>query len=296
MFLRGPSPAARLFFLCVLSIALMVLDFRNGHLDSVRKALSLVVYPVRAMVDMPFAAKELIASGVRDRKILAAENDRLKAEQLLASVRLQRFEALEAENTRLRALMESTAKVADRVLVGEILSVDLDPYRHRVAIDKGLRHGAFKGQALLDAHGIVGQITRTGPLSSEAILITDPDHAVPVEVNRNGLRTIAVGTGNLGEIVLPFLPNNVDIAEGDLLVTSGLGGIFPRGYPLARITSVKRDPHQSFASVTAAPAAALNRNREILLVWSGSQPTPAELARSARRAAGNDLPAGGHPR
>ncbi len=296
MFLRGPSLGTRLTLFAILSVSLMVLDHREEHLQSVRQVLSAAVQPIREAVNFPFAATEWVRLASRDRETLKFENDKLKSEQLINAVRLQRFAALEAENARLRALMESTAKVADRVLVTEILSIDLDPLRHRVALDKGLRHGAFTGQALLDAHGIVGQITRTGPLNSEAILISDPDHAVPVEINRNGLRTIAVGTGKPGELSLPFLPNNADIQDGDLLVTSGLGGRFPKGYPVGKVFRIERNPHQKFALIHAKPAAALNQNREVLLVWSGEQIARDELANAVKKEQGNYAQtAGGTP-
>lgn len=287
----------RLVLLLIACVSLMLLDHREQHMQSIRQALSTVIQPVRSAVDFPFAAYEWLVLNSRDREQLYVENEVLKAQQLVYNVRLQRFASLEAENARLRALMESTAKVADRILVTEILSVDLDPLRHRVALNKGIRHGAFTGQALLDAHGIVGQITRTGAFNSEAILISDPDHAVPVEINRNGLRTVAVGTGNTDQLSLPFLPNNADIQAGDLLVTSGLGGSFPRGYPVAEITDIRRDPHQSFAIISARPAAALNQNREVLLVWSGEQIARDELARAIdKEPAGYSGAIGGTPR
>lgn len=270
--MRGPSLGARLLLLATASFALMFLDHRNGHLDTLRAGLSVVVYPLRLVVDLPFSAARWARDALRQRADLIAENETLRAQQLDAQARLQRLAALEAENARLRALLDSSAKVADRVLVGEIMSVDLDRYHHRVLIDKGTHNGAYRGQALLSAQGIVGQITRAEPLTSEAILISDPSHALPVEINRNGLRAIAVGSGDLTRLSLPFLPNNADVQVGDLLVTSGLGGSFPAGYPVGVITSVERDPGAPFANVTAEPKAALNRTREVLLVWSGAPP------------------------
>lgn len=259
----------------------MVLDNREGHLQTIRDTLSVAVHPIRVLVALPFSAYRWAGTTLSDRSSLLKENTRLREEQRDASVRLQRFAALEAENSRLHAMMGSSEKVADRIIVAEILSVDLDPYRHRIVLDRGTRAGAFQGQALLDASGIVGQITRAQPLSSEAILISDPGHATPVEVNRNGLRTIAVGTGDIDSLSLPFLPNNADIQEGDLLVSSGLGGAFPSGYPVAEITGVRRNPGQSFAEISARPAAALNRNRELLLVWFGNSESEPETPRSS---------------
>lgn len=247
----------------------MVLDHREGHLQTIRGTLSVAVHPIRMLVAFPFSASRWLGNTLTEREKLLTENARLKDEALQASVRLQRFAALQAENARLRAMMGSSEKVADRILVTEIMSADLDPYRHRILVNKGTREGVFEGQALLDAHGIVGQITRADPLAAEAILISDPDHATPVEVNRNGLRTIAVGTGDIALLSLPFLANNADIVEGDLLVSSGLGGAFPSGYPVAEVVSVKRNPGQPFAEIRARPAAALNRAKEVLLVWSG---------------------------
>ncbi len=296
LFLRGPSPGTRLFLLLIASIALMVSDFRHAHLDTIRQGLSVLVYPIRAAVDTPFAAYDWLHDSFENRDELGKKNAQLEAENILVNVKLLQFEALEAENTRLRALMDSTSRVADRVLISEILNVDLHPNRHRIALDKGSRSGAFQGQALLDAHGIVGQITHVGPLNAEAILISDPDHAVPVEILRNGLRSIAVGTGNINAVSLPFLPNNADIQVGDRLVTSGMGGTFPRGYPVGVVSQVTFDPHQPFAQIEAAPAAALNRDREVLLVWSEGQDNPIDKQRAARLPSAGLSQFGGRPR
>jgi rod shape-determining protein MreC len=151
------------------------------------------------------------------------------------------------------------------------MAVDANPFRHGLIIDVGTGDGIYDGQAVVDAEGVVGQVIRTGPMTSEAILISDPGHALPVEVNRNGLRTIAYGTGEFGRLDLPGLANNADIEVGDLLVTSGLGGAFPSGYPVALITTVNRIPQQAFADVSATPIVALDQVREVMLVWSGAR-------------------------
>jgi rod shape-determining protein MreC len=178
--------------------------------------------------------------------------------------------------------------------VAEIVRVDLDPFRQRVLVNKGSLNGVFRGQAALDANGIFGQVTRVGPLSAEIILISDPEHAIPVQVNRTGARTIALGTGSSGQLSLPYLPQNFDVVAGDLLVSSGLGGVYPPGYPVGRITGVGRDPSQPLLAVAAEPLAALDRDPEILLVWFDStvvepEPTPAaKPASTPGDAAGGD--------
>ena len=159
----------------------------------------------------------------------------------------------------------------DEIRVAEILSVDANPYEHNLIIGIGSRDGVYDGQAIVDANGVVGQVIETGLMTSEAILISDNDHALPVLVNRNGLRTIAVGTGEIDRLDLPFLANNADIREGDLLVTSGLGGKFPAGYPVAVVDAVTRIPQQPFADVSATPSATLDQVREVMLIWSSSE-------------------------
>jgi rod shape-determining protein MreC len=264
---RGPSPGLRLFFFAILSLGLMWLDQRQGYLEGLRHVLSMVAYPFQVLVDSPSAAWDWLDESFTTRERLSRENAALRKRLRESDLQLMRFADLEQENVRLREMRAATARISERVIVGEILRVDLDPYRHRVIINKGTRDGAFKGQALLDATGVFGQITRAGAFSSEAILITDSEHAIPVQVNRNGLRTLALGTGNLTRMSLPFLPTNADIQVGDLLVSSGLGGVFPAGYPVATVTKVDKKAAQTLASVVAQPAATLDRDREVLLVW-----------------------------
>lgn len=264
----SPALGLRLLLLAGLSVLLLVIDHRDNHLDTVRKAIGATVYPLRVIVDAPVSLWRWSQDTTASRNQLQIENSRLNTERLLTKARLQRYSALEAENARLRAMLEARAQVRDQVRVAEIMSASSNPFRHVLVVDKGTRDGVYNGQTLVDANGVVGQIIEAGILSSQSILISDPDHALPVEVNRNGLRTIAVGTGDYEQLDLPFLPNNADIQPGDLLVTSGLGGAFPAGYPVAIIDSVTRIPQEPFAVVTAKPAAALNQIREVMLIWS----------------------------
>ncbi|WP_057955083.1 rod shape-determining protein MreC [endosymbiont of Ridgeia piscesae] len=268
IFTQGLSLNTRLFSAVLLSIILMVLDHREKHLDELRSALSVLIYPIQYIASLPTQLARQGAESLADRDQLNQDRQRLAKQNLELRARLQKFEALEAENMRLRGLLDSSFKVGDRVLISELLAVEQDPFRQLVVIDKGSTSGAFKGQPVLDANAVAGQITLVTPYTSTVLLITDANHALPVQVNRNGLRTIAMGTGLINQLQLPHLPNNADIKPGDLLVTSGLAGRFPPGYPVAEVTSVVREPGKPFASVTARPTADLDRIREVLLVWT----------------------------
>lgn len=264
---KTPALGLRLLLFAGLSILILVIDHRENYLAAVHRAIDVTVYPLRVAVDAPVAMWRRLGETGADRNQLRLENSRLKAERLLTHARLQRYSALEAENARLRAMLEARTRVREEVRVAGIMSVSANPFRHDLVIDKGQNDGVYDGQAMVDAEGVVGQVIETGLFSAQAVLISDPDHALPVEINRNGLRTIAVGTGEFDRLDLPFLPNNADVRQGDLLVTSGLGGAFPAGYPVAIIDNVTRVPQEPFAAVSARPAAKLNQIREIMLIW-----------------------------
>ena len=277
----APALGLRLLLLAGLSILLQYVDHRNNHLDTVRKAIGATVYPLRVIVDAPVSAWRWFDETTTSRNDLQIENERLKTERLLTQARLQRYAALEAENARLRAMLEARSQVRAQVRVAEIMSVSANPFRHFMVVDKGTTDGVYAGQAIVDADGVVGQVIEAGVASSQCLLISDPGHDLPVEVNRNGLRTIARGTGEYDSLDLPFLPNNADIEPGDLLVTSGLGGAFPAGYPVAVVETVTRLPQEPFASVTARPSAALNRVREIMLIWTEPEEEEPEASEAA---------------
>ena len=265
---RVPALGLRVLGLIFISILLMYFDNRDNHLDTVRKSIGVAVYPLRVIVDAPVRLWGWLDDSTTSRNDLEVELGRLKAERLLTNARLQKLNSLEAENTRLRAMLDARAQVRDRTRVAEIMSVDANPYDHSLVIDVGTQDGVFDGQALVDADGVVGQVIEAGFMTSQAMLISDTDHALPVEVNRNGLRTIVVGTGTIDSLELPFVVNNADIQVGDLLVTSGLGGAFPAGYPVGIVDSVTRLPHEPYADVTARPSASLGQVREVLLIFS----------------------------
>lgn len=250
----------------------MAADHRLGHLETIRSALSTVVYPLQYVVDLPASLGNWAADTLDKRVALVQENDRLKRQNFMLRTKLQKFEALQNENARLRDLLQSSGKIGVRVLIGELLAVDMDPFKRLITLNRGSNDGVAAGQPLLDADGIMGQVVHVSPLTSTAMLITDPSHAIPVQVNRNGLRAIALGNGSPDQLEVPNLPNNADIQEGDLLVSSGLGSRFPPGYPVARVKSVVQDPSRPYAEVIATPAAQLERSREVLLVWREPEP------------------------
>jgi rod shape-determining protein MreC len=269
---RVPALGLRLLGLIFISILLMYFDNRDNHLDTARKGIGAAVYPLRVIVDAPVRFWGWLGDSTTSRNDLELELGRLKAERLVTSARLQKLNALEAENARLRAILDARTQVRDRARVAEIMSVDANPYSHSLVIDVGTQDGVTDGQALIDADGVVGQVIEAGLMTSQAMLISDTDHALPVEVNRNGLRTIVVGTGKIDQLELPFVVNNADIRVGDLLVTSGLGGAFPAGYPVAIVETVTRIPQEAYADVTARPSASLGQVREVMLIFSGATP------------------------
>jgi len=264
---RGQPLGATFLALAIVSIAMMVADQRYDQLERVRGWLSAAAYPVQVTVDLPFRIWHRVTESFADRSRLRTDNLELTARLRLANLQLQRFAALEDENRRLRDMRENSAGVAERVLVASILNVDLDPFRHRVLLDKGADSGVFKGQAVLDAEGIFGQVSQVHARTAEVILISDAEHAIPVQSNRSGLRSIAVGTGDSDRLSLPFVTVESDLKAGDLLISTGMGGVFPSGYPVAEVLRVERDPAATFAVVDARPTARLDRNREVLLVW-----------------------------
>jgi rod shape-determining protein MreC len=269
LLLGGPALGLRLIVLAGLAAGLMVADHRQHHLAAIRDGIATLAYPVQWAVQAPAQAFHGMRESFATKTRVEAENVKLASDNLVLRLKLLRFDALEQENQRLRAVRESESgsRVVQRSLIAEILRVDLDPFRQRILINKGTREGVFRGQAAIDASGIVGQVTRAGPVSSEIILISDPEHAIPVAVNRTGVRSIALGTGRSGLLSLPYLPQNADVVVGDLLVSSGLGGVYPPGYPVAKVTGVVRDPGQPLLAVEAEPLAGLDRDPEILLVW-----------------------------
>uniref|UniRef100_UPI0040637AE2 rod shape-determining protein MreC n=1 Tax=Metapseudomonas boanensis TaxID=2822138 RepID=UPI0040637AE2 len=264
----------------VLSAALMVVDARFETLKPLRSQMGLVLTPFYWLADLPIRAWDGVSDQFSSRTALVAENEKLKAEALLMQRRLQKLATLTEQNVRLRELLNSSALVDEKVLVGELIGVDPNPFTHRILIDKGEKDGVFLGQPVLDARGLMGQVVEVMPYTARVLLLTDTTHSIPVQVNRNGLRAIASGTGNPERLELRHVADTADIKEGDLLVSSGLGQRFPAGYPVATVKEVIHDSGQPFAIVRAVPTAALNRSRYMLLVFSDTR-SPEQRANDA---------------
>ncbi len=252
----------------ILSFTLIFIDHRFHWLDSVRFALSVITAPIQQVANVPARLFVWSSESMQGRTELAEENERLRAEVLILKRRVQKLASTVAENTRLKELLNASDEVDDQVLIGEIIGVDSDPYRHEVIVNKGRLDDVYIGQAVLDAEGLMGQVIEVGVNSSRVLLISDITHGVPVHVNRNGVRAIAVGSGALDQLNLIHVPDTADIKQGDLLVSSGLGGRFPKGYPVGTVTTVRHDPGQAFAVVSARPMANLDRSRHVLLVFT----------------------------
>lgn len=243
---------------------------RFNSLDKTRATLEALASPVYWLADRPGRLLEWGETNLQSRGDLLENNQRLQRENLVLHGRTQQMVSVQAENVRLRSLLNSAALLRDDVLVAELIGVSPDPVRHQLVLNKGTGDEVFVGQPLIDADGLLGQVIEVNRLNSRALLITDATHSVPVQVNRNGVRAIAEGTGALSSLEVQHLAATTDIQVGDLLVTSGLGGRFPVGYPVAVVSEVLRDPGKAFARVRASPSAALDRSRHVLLVFTNA--------------------------
>jgi rod shape-determining protein MreC len=279
---RGLVPRA--LVLVVAAIALMAVDQHSDSLAGLRGALMNIVYPAQWAVSAPSTAARNASDNFASHSQLLAENKRLKHEYLLSQIQLEQLESAKQENRRLRALLSAAGTMRGRVVAVSVLAMNTDPFANRITVNAGRNVGVAKGQPLIDATGIVGQTLNIGAFSSQILLITDPASAIPVEVARTGLATVAVGTGNLNRIKLPYLPNDTHVKVGDRLLTSGLGGVYPRGYPVGVVTSVTPQPGDRFAKIEAEPYARLGREREVLLYFSGASAAASASAGASKAA------------
>jgi rod shape-determining protein MreC len=279
LFQHSASAAWRLVLAAIVSVTLMYVDQRFHHLETMRSTLSWLIAPVQYLVDIPVSLGRYTGAWFTQHNRLLEDNARLRDEQLVLRARLQKYQSLVMENARLRELLGSASRVGEDVVVAELMAVDLDPSKRLITINKGSEHGLRIGHAIIDADGVMGQILHVGPLTSTAMLISDPSHAIPVQINRTGLRTVAFGSNHPSELLLQPIAGTADLRVGDLLVTSGLGGRFPPNYPVARISKINRLPGKGFVEVVATPVAQLYRSRELLVIrQQPEEPAPAETA------------------
>ena len=273
IFQPARGTVAPALFLIALSISVMFVDQRFTHLESVRSGISVLVSPLRYLVSLPAMSGAWVSEWFNTHNSLVGENRYLKQEERLLNARLQKMDVLLAENTRLRQLLGASRKLSDEVIVSELLSVDQNPYRQLIELNKGSLDGLKDGQAVIDDYGIMGQIIHVGHNSSTVKLISDPEHVIPVQFIHSGMRSVAFGNGSTDELELRYLPATASIKPGDELVTSGLGGRFPADYPVATITHISLDKTHGFKSAIARPKARLDSSREVLVIQSRENKT-----------------------
>ncbi len=278
IFTRGPSLNIRLALALAMSVMLIVLDFKLDAFSTTRVFLNSLVSPVQYLANLPGQLLNASAQRLTSQQALIEENEQLTNRLLLQNEKLQRFEALEQENKELRRLLDAPVRQNMRKMVAELMAEDNTPYSQQIVINKGAIDGVYLGQSILDERGIVGQVMEVGTTNSRVLLISDVTHSIPVRSIRNNSRFIASGSGAIDELYLTHVAHSADIREGDVLVSSGLGEVFPEGYPVAEVIQVIRDESRPFAQVTIAPQARLNRLKYLLLLWPQTSSEPDEQA------------------
>ena len=273
IFNHGPSSLHRLLLVLCFSALLIFVDHSLQSFERVRGYLQTMISPLQYLANTPKQMINWATENVVTRRQLMAENQQYKIGELRLHEQLLQLDIVKQENQRLRSLLASPLRSGIRKMVTEILSVDSDPYTHQVVINRGANDGVYEGQPLLDEQGIVGQIHTVGTNSSRVLLITDVTHGVPVRVQRNGIRLIASGNGRIDRLIHNHVPHSADIRQGDILVTSGLGGKYPEGYPVAKVSQVSQDESRPFAQVYSQPIAKIDRLRYLLLLWPVQGPS-----------------------
>lgn len=265
-FNRGPSPVARLVFFCALSLLLLFVDARYQYLESTRTVLAVIIYPFQRLTALPGEVVGRISVYFETQTRLQEENTQLRQQHDRDAAQLAQLAAVEAENAQLRTLQEIEQRVDYPMQMAEIVYVERDIFKRKLIINKGSVASVSAGQVVVDDSGVVGQVTRVYPWLSEVTLVTDKDHAVPIQFVRNGLRAVVFGSGDIGEMALRYMPVSSDIVEGDVLVTSGIDGTYPPNLPVAKVVKIERDPAYPFARITCAPLAGVDRNRALMIV------------------------------
>lgn len=272
IFTRGPSLNNRLAIALVISVGLMLADHKLNAFSGVRIYLNSLVSPLQYLANLPGQALNWSANRLVSHQRLVEENTRLVLQATLLNEKLQRFQLLEKENAELRELLAAPVRDDLRKMISELMAVEETTFSRQIVIDKGAGDDVYVGQPVLDDKGVVGQVMQVGQTNSRVLLLADVSHGIPVRIARNNIRMVASGTGQLDRLFVDHLPHSTDIREGDVLVSSGLGKVFPAGYPVAVITSVQRDEGRPFARVSAKPVAELDRLKYLLLLWPNNQP------------------------
>ena len=270
IFKNGPSSQHRLFLVLCCSALLIFFDHKVNSFEVARSYLQSLVSPLQYLANTPKQVVTWMSENLVTRQRLMKENQQYQSQQILFQEQLMQLTILKSENKRLRQLLASPLRADLKKMVAEIISVDSDPYSHQVVINRGANNGVFEGQAVIDDQGVVGQVLHVGATSSRVILITDITHGVPVRNSRNGARMVASGVGRIDRLIQNHVPHSLDVKAGDLLVTSGLGGKYPEGYPVAKVTLVQQDESRPFARVYSQPIAHIERLRYLLLLWPGA--------------------------
>lgn len=265
-FNRGPTPAVRLVFFSLLSLLLLFIDARYKYLESVRSVVSILVYPLQRVVTAPATLWQEAGTFFVTQNSLIRENSQLRQQHSTDSAQLQQLQALQTENQHLRDILAVQQRASYPMQMAEIVYAERDIFKRKVFLNKGGQANVQAGQVVMDDIGIVGQVTRVYPWLSEVTLITDKDHAVPVEVQRSGLRAVVFGSGDTTDLALRYMPVSSDIKEGDVLVTSGIDGTYPPGLPVAKVMRIERDPAYPFARILCTPLAGVNRQRQLLIL------------------------------
>ncbi|PAV26198.1 rod shape-determining protein MreC [Tamilnaduibacter salinus] len=274
IFAQGPWPGMRLMAVALLSLVLMVADARFQRVDDVRSVLGTMLSPIVWLGHLPEAVGEWSDNAFSSREELLAEIDSLRARLLVLERRSSKYATLAADNRALRQLESAASELDESVLVADVIGVTPDPFSHELIINKGARDNVGEGQAIIDADGLMGQVIEVNQLTSRVLLVSDSSHGVPVKVLRSGVRAVLLGTGRKDTLQLMHVPDTADIREGDLLVSSGLGGRFPRGYPVARVASIESRPGAAFSEIEAEPAAGLNTSDLVLVLFQNESPAP----------------------
>jgi rod shape-determining protein MreC len=265
-FNRGPSPVARLVFFCALSLLLLFVDARYQYLETSRQVMAVVIYPFQRLTALPGEVVGRISVYFETQSKLQDENAKLRQQHDLDAAQLAQLSVIEAENAQLRTLQELEQRVDYPMQMAEIVYVERDIFKRKLLVNKGSQAKVMAGQVVLDDNGVVGQVTRVYPWLSEVTLVTDKDHAVPIQFLRNGLRAVVFGSGDIGEMALRYMPVSADIVVGDVLVTSGIDGTYPPNLPVAKVIKIERDPAYPFARITCAPLAGVDRHRALMIV------------------------------